>query len=126
MRIFLMGAAGLLAACGPGAPDDAALMANETDTLRCHTTESVYTNHTGNQRDLHVRLANNCMPTDTIRMPPAHIRVLQQGGAVAQDVTVDYGKTHRGTFTVPPGGSLELVCPEGFSLEAGCPWTYSY
>lgn len=128
--LTLLGGLALLAllACGPGsgAEEAMALMAQESDTLSCHTTESVYTNHTGNGRDLHVRLTNDCFPVDTLRMPPAHIRVKNAAGGVVTDITVDWDKTHRGTFTIPAGGSLELECPQGALTTDGCPWTYSY
>jgi hypothetical protein len=97
------------------------------DSTPCGETETIYTNHTTLAKELFVAVGNQCL-RDTI-MPVAglaHVRVFKKGGAVdtTQRASVSYDRTHRGTFMIPPGGGLEVECPDGF--QGCCPWRYRY
>lgn len=121
-------AAVLAAAC---APDDdqtrSGSLVTEADSLRCGRTAVLYSNHSVNAKDLHVRASSDCISDDSLNVRPARLVVLDGQNRVVQnqDVTIPQGTTHRGTFTVPGGARLQLECP-GFSVGIGCRWSYSY
>lgn len=118
----------MLAACAPEDNGDlAAGLVTEADSMRCGTRATLYTNHTAQAKDLHVRASYNCIEVDTLRPPSGRLVVLDAQGRVVQnqDVEIPAGTTHRGTFTVGGGGRLELDC-RGFGVGTGCTWSYSY
>lgn len=120
----------VLAACDPpGGPPVSAGLVTEADSLQCGSSAVLYVNHTANAKDLHVHASYNCIMDDSIRPPAARLYVVDAQNKVVpgQDVQIPSGTPHRGTFTVPGGGSLKLECP-GISLlhAGGCQWSYSY
>lgn len=115
---------------GPAGGDTAAGLVTESDSMSCGTTSTIFTNHTANAKDLHVRSTWRCTMVDTIRPPYGRLVVFDAQGRVSQgqDVQLPYGETHRGSFTIPGGGGrLVLECRGDRILEGnGCQWSYSY
>lgn len=117
----------LLAACSPPGQQQAVGLVTESDSMTCGTTSTLYTNHTTNPKDLHVRASYNCIAEDSIHPPVGRLVVLDAQNKVVQnqDVQIPALTTHRGTFTVPGGARLVFECG-GVRISVGCQWSYSY
>jgi hypothetical protein len=116
-----------VAACQPAPSGDRATdLVIEQSTLSCGGQEGVYTNHGTLVKELHVRVSQACDETDSI-IRSTTIRVKDARGNVdsSQTVLILGNRTHRGTFLVPGGSTLEIVCGSE-SGRGSCSWEYRY
>lgn len=122
-----LGAAVLWAACAEvgGQQESAGGLVQVSDSTACGVTEYVYTNHTTLAKELFVVVKNLCEIDSLAVSGPAAVRVRRRDGSAdtTQQAKVAHGRTHRGTFMIPPGGHLEVECPTGYFRC--CPWRYS-
>jgi hypothetical protein len=117
----------LLAACQPAPGGQQATdLVTEQGTLSCGGQEDVYTNHGTLVKELHVRVSQACDETDSI-IRSTRILVRDARGNVdsSQTAWIMGNRTHRGTFLVPGGSTLQIICGSE-SGRGSCSWEYRY
>lgn len=116
-----------MAACQPVPGSDRAVdLVTEQSSLSCGGQERVYSNHGTLIKELHVKVSQECDETDSMpRMTTIQVRDARGNVDSSQRVVMLMNGTHRGTFLVPGGSTLEIICgtPSG---RGSCSWEYRY